>query len=151
MPDANAPETPPQPQAPAATPAASPSSAPPAAATSSAPAPAAPAAKPPATPASASAPTAAPPAAAPTATAVATEPEAPAAPKIKSKKATQRACDEKDAKGKLCCGHLKRWYDYPKEIEALVGKQAEIYRCEFCQTIYKPDLSKTPHSYTLRY
>jgi len=102
-------------------------------------------------PASASAPTAAPPAAAPTATAVATEPEAPAAPKIKPKKATQRACDEKDAKGKLCCGHLKRWYDYPKEIEALVGKQAEIYRCEFCQTIYKPDLSKTPHSYTLRY
>ena len=151
MPDSNAPETPPQPQAPAATPAASPSSAPPAAATSSAPAPAAPAAKPPATPASASAPTAAPPAAAPTATAVATEPEAPAAPKIKPKKATQRACDEKDAKGKLCCGHLKRWYDYPKEIEALVGKQAEIYRCEFCQTIYNPDRSKTPHSYTLRY
>ena len=152
MPDANAPETPPQPQAPATTPVASPSSSPPAAATSSAPAPAAPAAKPPATPASASAPTAtAPTAAAPTATAVATEPEVPAAPKIKSKKATQRACDEKDAKGKLCCGHLKRWYDYPKEIEALVGKQAEIYRCEFCQTIYKPDLSKTPHSYTLRY
>ena len=80
-----------------------------------------------------------------------TEPEAPAAPKVKSKKATQRACDEKDAKGKLCCGHLKRWYDYPKEIEALVGKKTEIYRCEFCQTIYKPDRSKTPHSYTLRY
>ena len=75
----------------------------------------------------------------------------PAPPKVKPKKATQRACDEKDAKGKLCCGHLKRWYDYPKEIEALVGKQAEIYRCEFCQTIYKPDRSKTPHSYTLRY
>ena len=82
---------------------------------------------------------------------MATEPEAPAAPKIKAKKATQRACDEKDAKGKLCCGHLKRWYDYPKEIEALVGKKAEVYHCEFCQTIYKPDRSKTPHSYTLRY
>jgi hypothetical protein len=156
MPDSNGP-TPPQPQAPATTPAASPSSVPPAAATPSAPSPAAPAAKPPAAPASASAPTAtaptatAPTAAAPAATAVATEPEAPAAPKIKPKKSTQRACDEKDAKGKLCCGHLKRWYDYPKEIEALVGKQAEIYRCEFCQTIYKPDLSKTPHSYTLRY
>src|ERR1700719_540233 len=79
------------------------------------------------------------------------EPAAPAPPKIKPKKVTQRACDEKDEKGKLCCGHLKRWYDYPKEIEALVGKQAEIYRCEFCQTIYKPDLFKTPHSYTLRY
>jgi hypothetical protein len=115
------------------------------------PAPSAGPASPPPKPAAPVAPAAA---AAPAATSAATavaEPEAPAAPKIKSKKSTQRACDEKDAKGKLCCGHLKRWYDYPKEIEALVGKKAEIYRCEFCQTIYKPDLSKTPHSYTLRY
>jgi hypothetical protein len=162
MPDENAPETPSQPQAPATKPTASPAaappaSAPPAAAASSTETPAAPVAKvpattpapvakPPATPASAPAA-----AASTAATAVATEPEAPAPPKVKAKKATQRACDEKDAKGKLCCGHLKRWYDYPKEIEALVGKQAEIYRCEFCQTIYKPDRSKTPHSYTLRY
>ena len=140
MADANAPENLPQSDAPAAatpaapvTPAATPvATAPPAA-------PAAPAVK-------AAATAAAP----PTAAAVA-EPEAPAAPKVKPKKATQRACDEKDVKGKLCCGHLKRWYDYPKEIEALVGAKAEVYRCEFCQTIYKPDLSKTPHSYTLRY
>jgi hypothetical protein len=82
---------------------------------------------------------------------LAAEPAGPEAPKIKTKKPTQRACDEKDAKGKLCCGHLKRWYDYPKEIEALVGPQAEIYRCEFCKTVYKPDLSYPPHSYTLRY
>ncbi len=161
MPDENAPETPSQPQAPATKPAAVPAAAPPAAATSStetpaapvakAPAPTpAPATKPPATPASAPAASGST-AAAPAATAVATEPEAPAPPKVKPKKATQRACDEKDAKGKLCCGHLKRWYDYPKEIEALVGKKAEVYRCEFCQTIYKPDRSKTPHSYTLRY
>jgi hypothetical protein len=87
----------------------------------------------------------------PPATAVAPEPEAPAGPKLKPKKPTMRACDEKDAKGKLCCGHLKRWYDYPKEIEALVGKKAEIYRCEFCQTIYKPGLSQAPRSYTIRY
>jgi hypothetical protein len=79
------------------------------------------------------------------------ETTAPASPKIKPKKATQRACDEKDAKGKLCCGHLKRWYDYPKEIADLVGKKAEVYRCEFCQTLYRPDLSQPPHSYTLRY
>ncbi len=162
MPDENAPETPSQPQAPAKANGSVPAAAPPAAAASStetpaapvakAPAttPAAPAAKPPATPASAPA-AAASAATAPTATAVATEPEAPAPPKVKPKKATQRACDEKDAKGKLCCGHLKRWYDYPKEIEALVGKKAEVYRCEFCQTIYKPDRSKMPHSYTLRY
>src|SRR5271170_4341447 len=81
----------------------------------------------------------------------AAEPEAPTGPKIKPKKPTMRACDEKDAKGKLCCGHLKRWYDYPKEIEALVGKKAEIYRCEFCQTIYKPGHTKAPRSYTIRY
>ena len=76
---------------------------------------------------------------------------APAPPKIKTKKRTQRACDERDEKGKLCCGHLKRWYDYPPEIAALVGPNEEIYRCEFCKTLYKPDLSAPPHSYTLRY
>jgi hypothetical protein len=79
------------------------------------------------------------------------EPAVPASPKIKPKKVTQRACDEKVEKGKLCCGHLKRWYDYPKEIEALVGAKTEIYRCEFCKTLYKPDTSQPPHSYTLRY
>jgi hypothetical protein len=158
MPDENAPETPSQPQAPAKPPAAVPAAAPTAAAASSTETPTAPAAKIPATtPAPAAKPPATPasppaaPASTTAATAVATEPEAPAPPKVKPKKATQRACDEKDAKGKLCCGHLKRWYDYPKEIEALVGKKAEVYRCEFCQTIYKPDRSKMPHSYTLRY
>jgi hypothetical protein len=90
-------------------------------------------------------------AAAPAAAAPVAETPTAEAPKIKPKKATQRACDEKDAKGKLCCGHLKRYYDYPKEIAALVGPKAEIYRCEFCKTLYKPDLSQPPHSYTLRY
>jgi hypothetical protein len=90
--------------------------------------------------------------AAPTAAASsAAEPAGPAAPKVKAKKARQRACDEKDEKGKVCCGHLKRWYDYPKEIEKLVGRKVEIYRCEFCKTLYRPDLSQAPHSYTLRY
>jgi hypothetical protein len=106
--------------------------------------------KPAAAPAPAAPATLAAPATAATAAAVA-EPAVPVAPKVKAKKATQRACDEKDAKGKLCCGHLKRYYDYPKEIEALVGKKVEVYRCEFCKTLYTPDLSKAPHSYTLRY
>jgi hypothetical protein len=83
--------------------------------------------------------------------AAAAETPAAAPSKIKTKKRTQRACDEKDEKGKLCCGHLKRWYDYPPEIAALVGPNEEIYRCEFCKTLYKPDLSAPPHSYTLRY
>jgi hypothetical protein len=90
-------------------------------------------------------------AAAPQAVPVEAAPAEPAKPKIKVKKPTQRACDEKDEKGKFCFGHLKRWYDYPKEIEALIGAKAEIYRCEFCKTLYKPDKSTSPHSYTLRY
>jgi hypothetical protein len=126
MPDESVPETPAKPPAPAAV---------------APPSPAAPPATAPSAPA--------PPSAA-AATAVA-EPAAPEAPKVKPKKATQRACDEKDAKGKLCCGHLKRWYDYPKEIEALVGGKVEVYRCEFCKTLYTPDRSQPPHSYTVRY
>jgi hypothetical protein len=106
----------------------------------------------PGTPPAAGAPAAAPPAAATAGPAAAAPEEAKsAAPKIKMKTRTQRACDEKVEKGKLCCGHLKRWYDYPKEIEKLIGPKAEIYRCEFCKTLYKPDLSSGPHSYTLRY
>lgn len=77
--------------------------------------------------------------------------ETPGAPKVKIKKLRQRACDETNDKGKVCCGHLKRWYDYPPTTEALIGKKAEIYRCEFCRTLYKPDLSELPRSFTLRY
>jgi hypothetical protein len=86
-----------------------------------------------------------------TATPAATETAVPAQPKIKIKKQRQRACDEKDEKGKVCCGHLKRWYDYPKEVEALVGKKAEIYRCENCKVLYRPDAAELPRSYTHRY
>jgi len=97
----------------------------------------------------------APPAAPPAAAAAAAVPTAavaePPVQKIKVRKPRQRSCDEKDAKGKLCAGHLKRWYDYPKEVEAKIGKDAEIYRCEFCKTLYKPDPKQMPHSYTLRY
>jgi hypothetical protein len=72
-------------------------------------------------------------------------------PKIKTRKPKQRACDEKNDKGKLCAGHLKRWFDLPAKVQAVVGKGAEVYRCEFCQTIYKPDPRQQPNSYTVRY
>jgi hypothetical protein len=91
------------------------------------------------------------PPAAPAAAAAVAEPAAAAPPKVKVRKHKQRSCDEKDAKGKLCAGHLKRWYDYPKEIEALVGAGSEIYRCEFCKTLYRPDPAQLPNSFTLRY
>jgi hypothetical protein len=83
--------------------------------------------------------------------AVSAEEPKPAGSKFKVKKRRQRACDEKDEKGKVCCGHLKRWYDYPPEIEARVGKKAELYRCENCKTLYTPDLSEMPRSFTHRY
>jgi hypothetical protein len=114
---------------------------------SPAPPPSAPPATPPAAPPAAAP---APAAAVPAATAIA-PPAPPAEQKIKVRKPRQRSCDEKDAKGKLCAGHLKRWYDYPKDVEARIGKDAEIYRCEFCKTLYKPDPKQMPHSFTLRY
>ena len=71
--------------------------------------------------------------------------------KVKEKKPGQRACDEKDAKGEFCVGHLKRWYydephrlySAPEEDEAIkeFGKGAEVYRCERCQTLYRPSLA----------
>jgi hypothetical protein len=58
--------------------------------------------------------------------------------RIKDKKPGQRACDEKDGKGKLCVGHLKRWDRPSEEVLRQVGKGVEIYRCERCHTLYRP-------------
>ena len=73
--------------------------------------------------------------------------EAPQLPKhkVKYKKAFQRACNEPDAKGKLCGGHLKRWFylaDVPEQacgdVRQAFGDQGEIYRCEHCKPLYLP-------------
>ena len=66
--------------------------------------------------------------------------------KVKIKKPGQRSCNEKDAKGKLCGGHLKRWF-YATDVKeqacgdvlAKFGPNAEIYRCEHCKTLYLPN------------
>src|SRR5262252_5400813 len=65
--------------------------------------------------------------------------------KVKVKKAGQRACNEKDAKGKFCGGHLKLWFYMTDvverecgDVEKAYGKDAEIYRCENCKTLYLP-------------
>src|SRR5579863_4948630 len=73
--------------------------------------------------------------------------------KVKEKKPGQRACDEKDAKGELCVGHLKRWYYYhplrltfsaeQEEARKEFGKDAELYRCERCHTLYRPVAADT--------
>jgi len=62
----------------------------------------------------------------------------PEAIKIKVKKAGQRACDEKDAKGKLCVGHLKRWDTATEDVIREVGKNVPVFRCERCRTLYRP-------------
>ena len=66
--------------------------------------------------------------------------------KTKLKKPGQRSCNEKDAKGKLCGGHLKRWFYMAdvKEQECgdlarALGPDAEVYRCEHCKTLYFPN------------
>ncbi|MGH9524351.1 MAG: hypothetical protein ACRD3E_17645 [Terriglobales bacterium] len=66
--------------------------------------------------------------------------------KVKVKKELQRSCNEKDEKGKLCGGHLKRWFyavDVVEQacgdVEQAYGKDAEVYRCEHCKTLYLPN------------
>ncbi len=66
--------------------------------------------------------------------------------KVKFKKPGQRSCNEKDAKGKFCGGHLKRWF-YTTDVveqacgdaEKAWGPDAEVYRCEHCKTLYLPN------------
>ena len=65
---------------------------------------------------------------------------------VKMKKPGQRACNEKDDKGKICGGHLKRWF-YTTDvierecgcIEKAWGGDAEVYRCENCKALYLPN------------
>ena len=71
--------------------------------------------------------------------------------KVKRRLPRQRACNEKDEKGKLCAGHLKRWYFFGEEVKQKFGAEAEIYRCEHCQTLYLPNPGEKPRTGTLSY
>ncbi len=68
---------------------------------------------------------------------------------IKTRLPRQRACNEKNEKGKICAGHLKRWYHYGAEWEEKFGKDAELYRCEKCRTVYLPNPEEEPRTATL--
>jgi hypothetical protein len=70
----------------------------------------------------------------------------PSKHKVKVKLHLQRSCNEKDEKGKLCAGHLKRWFYASDILEQECGDvhkayahEAEIYRCEYCKTLYLPN------------
>jgi hypothetical protein len=69
--------------------------------------------------------------------------------KVKRRFPRMRACNEKDAKGKLCAGHLKRWFFFGDEIRRQFGADAEIYRCERCKTLYLPAAGEEPRTGTL--
>jgi hypothetical protein len=69
--------------------------------------------------------------------------------KVKYKKPLQRACNEKDAKGKFCGGHLKRWFysvDIVEQncgdVQKSYGSDTEGYRCEHCKTLYLPSVEE---------
>ena len=69
--------------------------------------------------------------------------------KVKRRKPRMRACNELNAKGKLCSGHLKRWYRPSAEVMAAVGALDEFYRCEHCHTVYLPNSNESPRTRTL--
>lgn len=69
--------------------------------------------------------------------------------KVKRRILRQRACNEKAEKGKICAGHLKRWYFFGEEVKEKFGPDAEIYRCERCKTLYLPNPEEEPRSGTL--
>jgi hypothetical protein len=75
---------------------------------------------------------------------------------LKEKQPGQRACDEKNAKGEMCCGHLKRWYTPDEDTLKRLGPESgkfELYRCERCHTLYRPapeDHSSAGRNYALQ-
>jgi len=69
--------------------------------------------------------------------------------RIKTRLLRMRACDQKDEKGKICAGHLKRWYFFGEELRQRFGPDAEIYRCERCKTVYLPNPEEQPRTGTL--
>lgn len=69
--------------------------------------------------------------------------------KVKRRMLRMRACTERDAKGKMCRGHLKRYFDPGEELQQLYGKKPELYRCERCKTIYLPNEAEQPRTGTM--
>lgn len=69
--------------------------------------------------------------------------------KVKRRMARMRACTERNAKGKMCAGHLKRWYFFDGEAKEKFGPKAEVYRCERCHTIYLPNVEEGTRTGTL--
>ena len=65
---------------------------------------------------------------------------------VKRRMPRQRACNQPAAKGKICAGHLKRWFFFGDEVKRKFGAEVEIYRCENCRTLYLPDDQEEPRT-----
>ena len=70
---------------------------------------------------------------------------------VKRRVPRQRACNQPGEKGKICAGHLKRWYFFGEEVRSKFGPNAEIYRCEHCHTLYLPNEQEPPRTRILSY
>ena len=72
---------------------------------------------------------------------------------VKYRLVRQRACDEpKPPRGKkICAGHLKRWYGYGAQVVQAFGRNPEIYRCERCQMLYRPNKNEIARTATLAF
>jgi hypothetical protein len=71
----------------------------------------------------------------------------PSGLKIKRRVPRMRACDEKNEKGAICGGHLKRWFGAARDLSSQFGD--ELYRCERCLTVYLPNPAEPKRSATL--
>lgn len=60
-----------------------------------------------------------------------------------------RACGQHGEKGKLCHGHLKRWFGLNTELRERFGESAEVYRCERCKVLYLPNPQEKARTRTL--
>ena len=69
---------------------------------------------------------------------------------VKRRLPRQRACNEPGKKD-ICAGHLKRWYGFGPELVELYGGDPEIYRCERCQVLYRPNEEEIARTGTLAY
>lgn len=69
---------------------------------------------------------------------------------VKRRLPRMRACNQRSEKGKICAGHLKRWFRFGSEVVEQMGAHAEIYRCERCHTLYLPH-PDDPRTGTLSY
>ena len=71
---------------------------------------------------------------------------------VKRRLRRQRACDEpKGKKGKICAGHLKRWYGFGSEVADKFGPEPEIYRCERCNILFVPNENEIARTGTLAF